>query len=218
MNIYSRSNPPQGFYVYAYLREDGTPYYIGKGKGNRAWVLHSNNIIVPDKCLITICESNLSELGAFALERRLINWYGRINNNTGMLMNKSLGGEGSSGYKHTPDAIAKLKARTPTDKWRENHSRRMSGEGNPTKVPEVAKKISDALTGKAKSEGHIQKMSAAKLGKKQPASVGAAASAYWSGRTRQPQKEAICPYCNKNGNVSNMVRWHFDNCKSRKLK
>lgn len=32
-------------------------------------------------------------------------------------------------------------------------------------------------------------------------------------KMKQPRKKIQCPHCNKIGSVSNMKRWHFDNCK-----
>jgi predicted GIY-YIG superfamily endonuclease len=93
------------YYVYAYLRKNGSPYYIGKGKNKRAWVQHRvkkkdkwQGVRTPTEShRIVILENNLSEIGALAIERRMIRWYGRKDTITGILRNLTDGGEGTSG-------------------------------------------------------------------------------------------------------------------------
>lgn len=106
--LFNKNLIHDGFYVYAYLREDGSPYYIGKGKNFRAIDSKSHVIKPPtDRTRIVFLETNLTELGALALERRYIRWYGRIELGTGILRNKTDGGDGVFGRRPSQETIQK---------------------------------------------------------------------------------------------------------------
>ena len=95
------------YYTYAYLREDGTPYYIGKGKGNRAY--DRNRRIKPpkNKNEILILKKNLTEEEAFRHEIYMIDVFGRKDLGNGILRNLTDGGDGVSGYIHNENTRKK---------------------------------------------------------------------------------------------------------------
>jgi hypothetical protein len=96
------------FYTYLWLRDDGTPYYVGKGRGKRAY----NNYhrlkppINRDLIRIQLWED---EAVAFAYERYFIDFYGRKDLGTGCLRNLTDGGQGTSGAKHSLESRSRRK-------------------------------------------------------------------------------------------------------------
>jgi hypothetical protein len=106
------------FYVYMYLRTNnsqhgktGSPYYVGKGRGNR--VVSNNRKIThrpADLNNIVYFATNLSEPDAHQLEMFLIHCLGRIDIGTGSLRNRTDGGEGQCGVVLSAERKAYLSA------------------------------------------------------------------------------------------------------------
>ena len=152
------------YYVYSYLREDNSPYYIGKGKEGRAFTKGCKEIKPPkDKTKIKIIKENLTEQDAFDLEILYILMFGRKDLDTGILRNKTDGGDGASGYIVLPEE-------------RKRRSERMKGVKRPQWIydkiaasnrgkkasAETREKISAAGKNRKCSEEHKRKVSEAK--------------------------------------------------------
>jgi hypothetical protein len=135
------------YYTYAFLREDKTPYYIGKGRGNRAYDKRRRIKPPEDTSRILLLKKNLTEAEAFKHEVYMIFVLGRKDLGTGILRNLTDGGEGPSGAVRSAEAKkryseSKTGENNPnygrtgekshmfgvskTEEWKKAHSERMS--------------------------------------------------------------------------------------------
>jgi hypothetical protein len=159
------------FYTYAYLRADGTPYYIGKGTKRRIYSRLGRPCSTPkDRSRIIFLKQNLTEEEAFKHEIYMIAVYGRKDLGTGILHNRTSGGEGTSGCSPSLETRAKMSAAHKGRTFSEEHRAKIGAaskgkpsvnRGKPRKPlsTEHRLKISEAMKGHTVGEGHRTKLS-----------------------------------------------------------
>ena len=96
------------FYSYFWLRENGTPYYVGKGKGKRAFLTNKHSVKRPLDDSYVLVQNYESEEEAFEAEKFFISFYGRADLGTGCLRNYTDGGEGISGLVRSDEHARKI--------------------------------------------------------------------------------------------------------------
>lgn len=162
------------YYVYMYVRsiqseygDVGSPYYVGKGRGCRAWEYRKHSIRRPtDLAHVVFASRDMTEAEAFAEEIALIAKYGRIDKGTGCLRNQTDGGEGASGCfksEETRKKISEAKKGKPGSytKFKPGHvvseetNRRMSAARKGVSVP------NGKLRGRKRDPETLEKMSIA---------------------------------------------------------
>lgn len=138
------------YYTYAFLREDGSPYYIGKGSGDRLRKKTGRTIPAPkDNSRIIKLKDFEIEEDAFRHEVYMISVLPNLRNLTE-------GGEGTTGRVMSQEQKDSL-SRLNTGKKNPKHSEFMK-ENNPQSKLETRKKTSETMKGRPKSEEWKAKM------------------------------------------------------------
>jgi hypothetical protein len=146
------------YYIYQHRRNDtGEIFYVGKGKQKRCFETtnrnpHWQNITNKTDYSIELLYENLTEDVANLVEIGLITKYKHEGVN---LCNITIGGEGSSGHKHSIQSRKVMSEKKLGKKLTDEHKQKI-GQSQIGKVitEEQKKKISQTLKGRKLSEEH----------------------------------------------------------------
>lgn len=143
---------------------NGEVFYVGKGKKRRAWSRGSrnnywSNTVEKYGLVVDIVFDNLDENEAFQLEKDTILEMRYFGCN---LVNLTNGGEGSSGFKQTPEQIQKRSSSKVGVPLSEEHRQKigLAQRGVP-KRKESIEKMRASNTGKKRGDATKQKISSA---------------------------------------------------------
>lgn len=195
------------------MREDGTPYYIGKGKGDR--IHHPNHSVnLPPQNRRIFIKENLSENEAFSEEIKLISFYGRKDLGTGILRNKSEGGRGGdlSHYidyeKREEKRLATVTSKEYEPILKKSHEKRVqtiTSSDYADNALIISKSKSNKMKGYYEDEDWAEDRRTKVIeGMKTPEFI---ASHYYT-----------CEHCGIYVNKGNYIRWHGKNCKKASIK
>lgn len=169
------------FYTYVWRDTSGLPFYVGKGKGKRAWHTYTRSKAFKEVwseggCSVEIVDYFIHESQAHANEMLLIQRYGRRDTGTGSLVNMTDGGDGSSGL--CEEARRKISAANKGNQYavgmiRSDETRARisaSKQGQASRLgailtEESRAKISSALRGRKLSLDHRARVSAYQNGR-----------------------------------------------------
>lgn len=158
---------PTDFYVYVHQKaSDGTVFYVGKGRANRAWTAHGRKLhwqrtVAKHGLIVQVIAAGLNEECAFSIERMVIRKYGRPN-----LVNVTDGGEGTWGAVPTESqrkAVAEANARRQISD--ETRAKMRASRIGRSATEETRAKLRDLHLGKPKTDEHKEKLRRVNLGK-----------------------------------------------------
>ena len=129
---------PKQFYTYVHYRPDETPFYVGKGYGGRCTSRADRNIKWHEVVITESWENirievipRISEQDALSYEKELIALY---RSQGFLLVNRTSGGQGTSGMRHTEETKRKLSVAHTGKKLSEEHKAAVSKAGKARKI------------------------------------------------------------------------------------